>query len=597
MFKRKKIFFFLFLVLLFFPVFLVTGNEENDIKELEVDWPTTPLPIEGEYITPEAGMELHEMIAYLYSWGVGIAGIIAFGVLIFAGVKYMTSTGDPQKIQEAMQRISSALIGLILLLSSFLILNIINPEMTKITPIENLLHEKELATLGVAPAGPEEPPCEFVITFSQEEFEGKESLKYVKSRSRPTEDIGSMKGYRKMTDHEVTEYRTDKVNDIVKEIEEVSEEEEKDINKILGEIEEIRSEIKTFEDLEEFFDHAEEKEYFSEADIENWKKISRDPDFPSHSPEGRDIYIKNDKHYIQGGSCLVTPYEASAMLWGRDRCGNDLGTIHVSPGGVKDQDQINRSVHPEYDIEDDVDCLYIENIGEGEASEHYRPSLVDAYGEWECADDDPCGEDIDGIKFEDDKERAKNICDPEELKDPENPEEQCEEGELWCCPPDVPECGKDLPWEEVHKMNDPWTYTAFEDKLITIHHPETGRSWRAYRGGGSNHMDVEPKTEEDMLQMAQVYDLDTYQGITKEDCSAMNLWRREAVVVEIDGTFVAGSINGCPHGFQQIPIHFPELGNNHFDGHHCIHFRGSKGHGSGTECPLHQDRVREVTCD
>ncbi len=60
-------------------------------------------------------------------------GIIAFLVLVLAGIMHLTSAGDPKKINEAKKRILAAFIGIIILLATYLILNTINPELTKIS--------------------------------------------------------------------------------------------------------------------------------------------------------------------------------------------------------------------------------------------------------------------------------------------------------------------------------------------------------------------------------------------------------------------------------------------------------------------------------
>ena len=65
----------------------------------------------------------------LVSWGlrfvIGIAGGIALLLLLFGGIKYITSRGDPKALQEASETITSALAGFLLIILSVLILRII----------------------------------------------------------------------------------------------------------------------------------------------------------------------------------------------------------------------------------------------------------------------------------------------------------------------------------------------------------------------------------------------------------------------------------------------------------------------------------------
>ena len=56
--------------------------------------------------------------------------------------------------------------------------------------------------------------------------------------------------------------------------------------------------------------------------------------------------------------------------------------------------------------------------------------------------------------------------------------------------------------------------------------------------------------------------------------------------VEINGVFVAASINGMPHGYSLI--------DNGQGGHTCIHFLNSKTHGTKRVDETHQAAVQEA---
>ena len=62
-------------------------------------------------------------------------------------------------------------------------------------------------------------------------------------------------------------------------------------------------------------------------------------------------------------------------------------------------------------------------------------------------------------------------------------------------------------------------------------------------------------------------------------------WVRRPVWVEINGMWVAGSINGMPHGYSLIT-------DNGQDGHTCIHFEKSKTHGTKRVDEAHQEAVQ-----
>lgn len=120
----KKLLFF-FIILFFLTVFALTifAQETGD---LEVDYPIyknlTPENIES------TSMELY--VKYIFNISFGIAGIISFLVLIYAGFGYLNSAGDPKKMSESKKRIFSVFLGLGILISSYLLLITINPDIT-----------------------------------------------------------------------------------------------------------------------------------------------------------------------------------------------------------------------------------------------------------------------------------------------------------------------------------------------------------------------------------------------------------------------------------------------------------------------------------
>lgn len=65
----------------------------------------------------------------LYIYIISIAGVIALAALIIGGILYLTSAGDPEKLSKAKKQILAAFLGIIILLSSYLILRTINPDL------------------------------------------------------------------------------------------------------------------------------------------------------------------------------------------------------------------------------------------------------------------------------------------------------------------------------------------------------------------------------------------------------------------------------------------------------------------------------------
>lgn len=81
-------------------------------------------------INDPAQQNLTSIVAWLYVLFVGISGLAAFVMIIWGGVKWMISQGNSSQITEARDIIKNALFGILLVLASFLILQIINPELT-----------------------------------------------------------------------------------------------------------------------------------------------------------------------------------------------------------------------------------------------------------------------------------------------------------------------------------------------------------------------------------------------------------------------------------------------------------------------------------
>lgn len=83
---------------------------------------------------------INEIVAWLYYFIISISGISAFAMLVRGGFMWLSSAGNPSVLGEAKDIITSAIFGLIIVLASFLILQVINPELTTLNvyPLESL---------------------------------------------------------------------------------------------------------------------------------------------------------------------------------------------------------------------------------------------------------------------------------------------------------------------------------------------------------------------------------------------------------------------------------------------------------------------------
>lgn len=87
-----------------------------------------------EVITFDTATGLSSMINVFIRWAFKLAGVFAFAMIVFAGFEYTTSGGNTSKQKDAQERIVSAIIGIILLFSFYIILNTINPDILKSPP-------------------------------------------------------------------------------------------------------------------------------------------------------------------------------------------------------------------------------------------------------------------------------------------------------------------------------------------------------------------------------------------------------------------------------------------------------------------------------
>lgn len=71
-------------------------------------------------------------ISQLLGWGVGVGGGIAFLMIVLAGFQMATASGDPKKVQAARELLMSALAGLLLIVFSILLLNLIGFQILKL---------------------------------------------------------------------------------------------------------------------------------------------------------------------------------------------------------------------------------------------------------------------------------------------------------------------------------------------------------------------------------------------------------------------------------------------------------------------------------
>ena len=115
--NKKKTALFVFFFILIIPLFVLA-------QELEVEYPE----IFGE--KPETVQYgLPQYVKYIFNFAVALIGLIAFVALIWGGILYLGSAGKPERLREGKDRIFFALLGLIILVFSYIILTTIDPNL------------------------------------------------------------------------------------------------------------------------------------------------------------------------------------------------------------------------------------------------------------------------------------------------------------------------------------------------------------------------------------------------------------------------------------------------------------------------------------
>ncbi len=117
--------------LIFLSALFLFFLSPNLVFALEIIYPRIPGALAPQDFIgtapPEQIIPLY--FAYIFNLILWISGIIAFGSLVYAGIRYLLSAGKPEAIVAAKTQIIDTFFGVLLLLSSFLILQILNPRL------------------------------------------------------------------------------------------------------------------------------------------------------------------------------------------------------------------------------------------------------------------------------------------------------------------------------------------------------------------------------------------------------------------------------------------------------------------------------------
>ena len=114
---------------------------------------------------------------------------------------------------------------------------------------------------------------------------------------------------------------------------------------------------------------------------------------------------------------------------------------------------------------------------------------------------------------------------------------------------------------------------------VKVYDVKTGLIWRARRWSGGNHADIEPASATDTAILCKIYGVKNAAQIESK-----NLWQRRPCLITIGTHTYACSLYGIPHGTNTVK-------NNNMNGQICLHFTGSKTHGTSRVDSYHQAAI------
>ena len=130
--RFSLIFFLSFLIILFFGF---------SASAAEITYPNIPgadkTPPQCLAIAPTE--QIGCLAQYVYYALLASTGMICFGVFIFGGILYLISRGSIKTTKNANAKISAALLGTGFLFASYLVLNILNPQLLTLSAVKDLL--------------------------------------------------------------------------------------------------------------------------------------------------------------------------------------------------------------------------------------------------------------------------------------------------------------------------------------------------------------------------------------------------------------------------------------------------------------------------
>ncbi len=120
----------------FTPQVPIPGSEFGDESVPVGESAQSKDPETDRQITTVYSTLLPRYIKAIYNYGIGIAAFLALAMIVAGGLIWLTSAGSTEKIGTARSMIVSAVIGLVILLATYTLLQILSPALLNFKPIE-----------------------------------------------------------------------------------------------------------------------------------------------------------------------------------------------------------------------------------------------------------------------------------------------------------------------------------------------------------------------------------------------------------------------------------------------------------------------------
>ncbi len=150
------------------PIAQAAGQSAGDQTTMNTTGTFIPeLDLPGVFSGPQTSDSglLARYLRAVFIYFIWVVGIVAGVMVVYAGVRWISAAGNPGQIKEAREILDGAVIGVIIALTSVLLLNIINPRRTELTlpgiaPIKQQpVGGSEAVTLCAREASDTKTPC------------------------------------------------------------------------------------------------------------------------------------------------------------------------------------------------------------------------------------------------------------------------------------------------------------------------------------------------------------------------------------------------------------------------------------------------------